>query len=125
MDIPQHLQYTSEHLWVKAEGDQWLAGITSYAQNLLGDIVFVDAPSVRTSLSINQTCGLVESVKTGSDLYAPLSGVVVASNESLRDHPEQINDAPYDTWIFKFQAAPDADLSVLLNAEQYQRLIQD
>ncbi len=123
MKIPENLKYSTEHLWVKSDGDgQWLAGITDYAQELLGDIVFVDAPEVGSQLTAGATCGLVESVKTGSDLHAPLDGTVTEINETLTNYPEQINDKPYETWIFKFQAN-DVDLSKLLDAAAYRQSI--
>lgn len=123
MKIPENLRYSSEHLWVKADDDgQMLAGITDYAQDLLGDIVFVDAPHVGSQLQAGAVCGLVESVKTGSDLHAPLDGTVVAINPVLQDHPEQINDDPYGSWIFKFEADP-AGLQGLLDAAAYRQLI--
>lgn len=123
MNIPDHLKYSSEHLWVKPQDEGlWLAGITDYAQDLLGDIVFVDMPKIGTSLVAGQACGLVESVKTGSDLHAPLNGEVVEVNETLASYPEQLNDKPYETWIFKFKAE-NTDLSGLLNADAYRQLI--
>lgn len=122
MNVPENLHYTTEHLWIKADGNVWLSGITDYAQNLLGDIVFVDAPKVGAVLIEGNSCGLVESVKTGSDLHAPLNGTVTAVNEELQNHPELLNDKPYDAWIFKFQA-DQADLSALLDANAYQKLI--
>lgn len=122
MNVPENLHYTTEHLWIKAEADIWLAGITDYAQDLLGDIVFVDAPKVGTTLIEGHSCGLVESVKTGSDLHAPLNGAVIEINDELQNHPELINDKPYDTWIFKFKV-DQADLSSLLDARAYQELI--
>jgi glycine cleavage system H protein len=125
MNIPENLGYSAEHLWVKADEDgSWLAGITDYAQDLLGDIVFVDAPEVGSKLTQNMTCGLVESVKTGSDLHAPLDGTVVAVNEALQNNPELINDKPYEAWIFKFKA-DNADLSQLLDATAYRQLVGD
>lgn len=99
-----------------------MAGITDYAQDLLGDIVFVDMPKIGTQLLAGAVCGLVESVKTGSDLHAPLDGTVIEINGSLSTYPEQINDKPYETWIFKFQA-DNADLSKLLDAATYQQSI--
>lgn len=122
MKIPENLSYSSEHLWVKTDTDgMLLAGITDYAQDLLGDIVFVDAPKVGSKLKATETCGLIESVKTGSDLHAPLNGTVVAVNDELQDHPEQINDDPYGSWIFKLKAE-DANLSGLLDAAAYRQL---
>lgn len=123
MNTPENLSYSTEHLWIKAEEDGlWSAGITDYAQDLLGDIVFVDAPKVGTELTAGTACGLIESVKTGSDLHAPLDGTVVVVNETLQNYPEQINDKPYEAWIFKFQA-DKADISALLDAPAYQQLI--
>jgi glycine cleavage system H protein len=104
MKIPENLKYSTDHLWVKSDDDgHWLAGITDYAQDLLGDIVFVEAPKVGTQLIAGSTCGLVESVKTGSDLHAPLDGKVIEVNEAMSSYPEQINDKPYETWISNFR----------------------
>lgn len=123
MNTPENLSYSTEHLWIKADEDGlWLAGITDYAQDLLGDIVFVDAPKIGAKLKENEACGLVESVKTGSDLHAPLNGTVVAVNETLQDHPEQINDDPYASWIFKFETG-QTNFSGLLDAAAYRQLI--
>lgn len=126
MNIPENLSYTAEHLWVRtAEDGDWLAGITDYAQDLLGDIVFVEAPAIGTSLEAGKPCGLVESVKTGSDLHAPLDGVVNAVNEALLGTPEKINDAPYEAWIFKLQPSNPADITNLLSATAYRKLLGD
>ncbi|HZV97588.1 MAG TPA: glycine cleavage system protein GcvH [Methylophilaceae bacterium] len=123
MNIPDDLHYTAEHLWVRrAEGDAWLAGITDYAQDLLGDIVYVEAPAVGATLKAGTPCGLVESVKTGSDLHAPLDGTVEAINEALQTTPEQINDTPYEAWIFKFRPN-DASTTGLLDAAGYRTLL--
>lgn len=122
MKIDNDLRYSNEHIWVRkvAEGE-YQAGITDYAQDLLGDIVFVEFPEIGTNLEANKACGLIESVKTGSDLHAPLNGVVTEINTSLQINPEQINDAPYKTWIFKFQTKDDD--TILLSAESYQALV--
>lgn len=124
MRIPQLLLYSTEHLWTKPTGDGlWEAGITDYAQDLLGDIVFIDAPAVGSILTAGKPCGLVESVKTGSDLHAPVDGEVTEVNEALMNAPELINDKPYEAWIFKFKSN-DTDIeSQLLSAEAYQALI--
>ncbi|NCV63252.1 MAG: glycine cleavage system protein GcvH, partial [Betaproteobacteria bacterium] len=92
-------QYHSEHTWVRVENDIAFVGITVHAQDTLGDIVFVEFPLVGSALEANQPCGLVESVKTGSDLHAPIDGTVTQINTTLQVNPEQINDAPYKTWI--------------------------
>ncbi len=125
MKIPEHLFYSADHLWVTPAGDGlWLAGITDYAQDLLGDIVYVEAPAVGTTLVAGQACGLVESVKTGSDLHAPLDGVVTAINEELQGNPEYINDAPYKAWIFKLQASDSTAGEQLLSADAYTALLR-
>lgn len=115
--------FSPQHLWTKATADgAWEAGITDYAQNLLGDIVFVEAPAVGTRLNAAQPCGLVESVKTGSDLHALINGVVLEINQAVIDSPEQINDHPYKAWIFRFKADNDADAEQLLSASAYDAL---
>ena len=125
MKFPAQLYYTAEHLWVLQEphGD-WLAGITDYAQDLLGDIVFIDPPKLGDALVNAKPCGIVESVKTGSDLHAPMNGVVTAINEELLGAPEAINDKPYTAWIFKFKPTDVNDRAHFLSAEAYQKLIE-
>lgn len=120
MKFPNQLHYTAQHLWVKpaAEGD-FLAGITDYAQDLLGDIVFIEPPKLGDKLIYGTPCGIVESVKTGSDLHAPMNGVVTAINEDLLNAPEGINDKPYAAWIFKFKPDNDSDTRHFLSAEAY------
>jgi len=124
MQTPQSLLYSAQHLWAKPVADGiWEAGITDYAQDLLGDIVFVDAPAVGSTIMAGQPCGLVESVKTGSDLHALTDGEVTAINQDVINSPEQINDNPYKAWIFKFKP-DDADIeNKLLSAEAYKTLI--
>jgi glycine cleavage system H protein len=120
MDIPEHLQYTTEHLWLRpAEDGSWFAGITDYAQDLLGDIVYIEAPAAGTVIKAGLTCGLVESVKTGSDLHAPVDGLIEAINESLAAAPEKINEAPYDSWIFRLRPSNPAQIRNLLDAAKY------
>ena len=123
MQIPQPLFYSAQHLWAKPLADgTWEAGITDYAQDLLGDIVFVDAPAVGSALKAGQPCGLVESVKTGSDLHALVDGEVTAINQDVINAPEQINDHPYKAWIFKFKTSDTDVESKLLSAEAYKTL---
>lgn len=123
MQIPQSLLYSAQHLWAKPLGDgMWEAGITDYAQDLLGDIVFVDAPAVGSALQAGQPCGLVESVKTGSDLHALVDGEVTAINQDVINSPEQINDNPYKAWIFKFKTSDTDVANKLLSAEAYKAL---
>jgi glycine cleavage system H protein len=124
MKFPDNLLYTKEHLWVLQDPHgYWLAGITDYAQDLLGDIVYIEPPKLNTQLTNAQPCGLVESVKTGSDLHAPMNGIVTAINEDLLGNPEQINDKPYAAWIFKFTPSNASDTAHFLTAEAYQNLI--
>jgi len=124
MKIPEDLNYTKEHLWVRSTEDgNWVAGITDYAQDLLGDIVYVEAPAVGETVRSGEPCGLIESVKTSSDLHAPLDGVITAVNEALQNTPEQINDAPYSAWIFKFRPDNQADMAKLQGAEAYRKLL--
>jgi glycine cleavage system H protein len=125
MHIPESLLYSTEHLWTKANKDGlWEAGITDYAQDLLGDIVFIDAPAVGSKLNAGKPCGLVESVKTGSDLHALVDGEVIEINQTLINAPEFINEKPYQAWIFKYKpsaANGKADIeNKLLSAEAYQ-----
>lgn len=123
MKIDNDLRYSKDHLWVRkiTEGE-YQAGITDYAQDLLGDIVFVEFPLVGSALQADQPCGLVESVKTGSDLHAPVNGVVTQINTTLQINPEQINDAPYKTWIFTFNTSDESSIHALLDAAAYQAL---
>jgi glycine cleavage system H protein len=123
MKLPEQLKYTAEHLWVRrGEDGVCYAGITDYAQDLLGDIVYVEAPAAGQALKAGQPCGLVESVKTGSDLHAPLDGVVQDVNEGLRQQPEQINEDPYQAWIFSFRESGDRQVE-LLDADAYRKLL--
>jgi glycine cleavage system H protein len=123
MQIPQSLFYSAQHLWARPLADDiWEAGITDYAQDLLGDVVFVDAPAVGSTLKAGQSCGLVESVKTGSDLHALVDGEVTEINQDVINAPEQINDHPYKAWIFKFKASSTDVENILLSAEAYKAL---
>jgi len=126
MKLPSDLSYTKEHLWVQQTPDgNWLAGITDYAQDLLGDIVYLEPPTVDAAISNGRACGIVESVKTGSDLHAPTDGVVTEINEALVDMPEDINDAPYKAWIFKFKPSNPDDTAHFLTPEAYDALIAE
>lgn len=114
-----HFHFCSAHTWAtQTEDGTWLVGISDYAQEMLGDVVFIDAPAVGSRVTQDQVCGLVESVKTGSDLYAPLSGEVVAVNEAVLSAPEQLNDTPYQAWIFRLHAQA-AGVDQLQSAEAY------
>jgi len=131
MRIPPSLLYSKEHLWTKpdqvvaGQDDIWIAGITDYAQDLLGDIVFIDAPAIGSQLLAGTPCGLVESVKTGSDLHALVDGEVVEINTALLAAPEGINEKPYEAWIFKFKPSAHHLGDLLLDAEAYKNLISE
>ena len=121
LSFPDDLRYSESHEWVKP-GDDGIAtvGISDYAQSELGDVVFVELPEVDTQVSARDEVSVVESVKTASDLYAPVSGEIVAVNELLADSPETINSSPYDDgWIFKIRMSNDEELKELLSAEEY------
>lgn len=125
MKYPEQLYYSPLHLWAKPlDNDTWEAGITDYAQDLLGDIVFVQSPQAETVLTKDTPCGLVESVKTGSDLHAPLSGIVTEVNETLSRAPEALNDKPYQAWIFRFKATKPDETHDLLDADAYAKLVE-
>ena len=119
-EYPEQLRYTSEHEWVQPVGDRLRVGITAYAQDALGDIVFVSLPDEGASVTAGSSVGEVESTKSVSDLYAPISGTVVARNEALDGTPELVNTDPYgDGWMFEVEAADPGALDGLLTAEQY------
>ena len=120
MAIPDDLRYSKEHEWVRAEGSRATIGITSFAADELGDIVFVELPEGGASLQQFQTFGVVESVKAVSDLFSPVSGEVVEVNEALRDAPELLNSDPFgEGWILKVELADAAELDVLMDAATY------
>ena len=117
---PSDRRYTSEHEWVKLEGDLAVVGITHFAQDQLGDVVYVEFPNVGDRLESMKPFGVIESVKTASDLFAPISGTVAEINSGLRDHWEVVNDAPYEGgWLIKVQPDDPADIDKLMTAEQY------
>ncbi len=125
MKYPDTLLYTNEHLWVsQSPTGEWLAGITNYAQDLLGDIVFIQPPKIGDSIQNGVACGVVESVKTGSDLHAPMDGVVTEINDALLNAPEDINEKPYSAWIFKFKPLNDVEIGHFLTAAAYADLIK-
>ena len=123
---PPDLKYTSEHEWVRIDNGEAVVGITEFAQDQLGDVVYVELPPVGTRVEQNKQFGVVESVKTASDLYSPLSGEVVAINETLVDEPQVVNDEPYgDGWMIRVRPDNVAELDSLLSAEQYADLTGD
>jgi len=126
MNFPTNVKYTSEHEWIRLEGEVAYVGITDYAQDQLGDIVFVDIPTEGETLAAGEVFGTIEVVKTISDLFLPVSGEVLEQNEALADQPELVNNDPYgEGWIIKIKPAADADFDSLLDAEAYKALVNE
>ena len=124
MSIPSNLKYTASHEWVKTEADGTVSiGITQHAQELLGDMVFVEAPSVGRKLKAREECAVVESVKAAADVYAPISGEVTEVNSDLDSSPENINSDPYGAWMFRMKPDNAADVAALLDAAGYQAVV--
>lgn len=124
MNIPQELKYTKDHEWVRVEGDHAVIGVTDFAQKELGDIVYVDVDTEGETVEKDEVFGSVEAVKTVSDLLMPITGEVVAFNESLEDAPEMVNNDPYgDGWMIKVAISDANELESLLTAEQYNDLV--
>ena len=124
MNFPETLRYTKEHEWLRLEGQEGVVGITDFAQDSLGDVVFVELPAVGAALSQGQTFGVVESNKTVSDLFAPVSGRVVSVNETLREKPEQVNGDPYGGgWMIRIALARQDEVDTLLDAKAYQAFV--
>jgi glycine cleavage system H protein len=125
MSVPADLKYTDSHEWVRLEADGTATvGITHHAQDLLGDLVFVENPATGRVLRKGEECGVVESVKAASDIYAPLSGAVVAVNAELETAPEKINQSAYEAWMFRLKVADTAEVAGLLDAAAYQKLVE-
>src|SRR5574340_161972 len=124
MSNPSNLKYTASHEWIKTEADGTISiGITQHAQELLGDMVFVENPAVGRKLKAKEECAVVESVKAAADVYAPVSGEVTAVNAELDSKPEAINADPYAAWMFRMKPANPADLNGLLDAAAYQAVV--
>jgi len=125
MNIPENLFYTSDHEWIRVEGNTGWIGVTDFAQHQLGDIVFVDVAVVGETIAENETFGTIEAVKTVSDMFMPMESEVLEFNEALNDEPELINKDPYgEGWIVKVNIADTSKISALLNAEQYKALVE-
>jgi glycine cleavage system H protein len=121
MSTPTNLKYTASHEWVRTEADGTITvGITHHAQELLGDLVFVENPAVGRKLKAKEECAVVESVKAAADVYAPISGEVTATNGDLESAPEKINADPYGAWMFKLKPDSAADIDGLMDAAAYQ-----
>jgi glycine cleavage system H protein len=125
MSIPEALRYSSDHEWISVEGSKIRMGITDYAQDALGDVVYVQVPTVGASVSAGDTMSEVESTKSVSDIYAPVTGTIVAVNEALADQPETINSDPYGAgWICEIELADPSQLDTLLDASGYRALVE-
>jgi glycine cleavage system H protein len=121
---PNDLRYTKSHEWAKKEADGTVTvGITDHAQSLLGDMVFVELPKVGTKVAAGKECGVVESVKAASDVYAPVAGEVTAVNTAVSDSPESVNQDAYAAWMFRLKPANAADVDALLDAQAYEALV--
>lgn len=126
MNFPENLKYTSEHEWIRKEGDVAYVGITDYAQSQLGDIVFVDVPTVGETLKKDEVFGTIEVVKTISDLFIPVSGEVIELNEQLEGNPELVNSDPYgEGWIIKVRLTEPKELDNLLDAAAYKKVVNE
>ena len=124
MNVPGDLRYSADHEWIAIDGDRAKIGITDYAQDALGDVVFVQVPEVGTTVTSGQSFSEVESTKSVSDIYAPIGGTIVEVNTSLADAPEQVNQDPYGSgWLCVIEIADPAELDVLLDAAAYQSLV--
>jgi len=126
MNVPSHLKYTKSHEWVRAEADGTITvGITEHAQDLLGDLVFIDLPEIGKTLAAEQEAAVVESVKAAADVYAPVAGTVTAINETLNGAPELVNQDAYAAWLFKMKPANAGDLAQLLDAAAYASISEE
>jgi glycine cleavage system H protein len=122
MNVPENLKYTASHEWVRTEADGSVTiGITDFAQDALGDLVFIELPEVGRKLAAGESCAVVESVKAASDVYAPVAGEVIATNDALKDAPEQLNANAFAAWMWKMK--PAGDTAALMSAEAYQQNI--
>jgi glycine cleavage system H protein len=125
VEFPSDRKYSREHEWIATEGASARVGITDYAQDQLGDVVFVQLPDVGLEVVANASCAEVESTKSVSEIYSPVSGVIASVNESLNDEPERLNRDPYgDGWIFTITMADPGELDVLLDAAAYQEMVE-
>jgi glycine cleavage system H protein len=126
MNLPKDLKYSKDHEWIKVEGDVAVIGITDYAQDSLGDIVFLELPDVEAELSQGETFGVVESVKAVSDLVTPVSGKVIETHEHLIDAPETINSDPYGVgWMIKIELSDNSEIEALFDAASYEKFLAE
>ncbi len=126
MNTPQDLKYTASHEWIRQESDGTVSiGITFHAQDQLGDVVFVEPPKPGRKVKKGEECGVIESVKAAADIYAPLSGEIVAANDELADAPEKINEDPYAAWMFRLKPDDAKEMAALLDAAGYENTIKN
>lgn len=124
MSYPADLKYTKEHEWIRVDGNTGTIGITDFAQQQLGDVVYVELPDLGSKLTAGQVFGTIESVKAVSELFAPVSGEVTETNGSLKDRPDAVNSKPHETWMVKVKLANSGEVASLLDAAAYEALIQ-
>lgn len=124
MSYPADLKYTKEHEWIRVDGNTGTIGITDFAQQQLGDVVYVELPDVGSTLTAGQVFGTIESVKAVSELFAPVTGEVIETNGSLKDRPDHVNSKPHETWMVKVKLAGASELGALMDAAAYEALIQ-
>ncbi len=124
-ELPENLKYAKTHEWSKLEDDNIIRiGITDFAQEELGDLVYIEFPEMGEHLNAGEQCAVVESVKTASDLFSPVTGTIIAINEALSDTPEKVNDGAYDAWLFCLKADDLSELDNLMDAAAYQQMIE-
>ncbi|BFN38199.1 glycine cleavage system protein GcvH [Fidelibacter multiformis] len=123
MNFPKNLKYSDDHEWVRVEGDEAVIGITDFAQSELGDVVYLELPSVGDEVSKGDAFGTIEAVKTVSDMLAPVSGEIIAVNEDLNDSPEDVNKEPYESWLVKIKMSDPSETEDLMDAEAYEEFI--
>jgi glycine cleavage system H protein len=124
MSYPADLKYTKEHEWIRVDGNTGTIGITDFAQQQLGDVVYVELPDVGATLTAGQVFGTIESVKAVSELFSPVSGEVTETNGSLKDRPDAVNSKPHETWMVKVKLANPGDAASLMDSKSYEALIQ-
>lgn len=126
MNLPEELRYSKEHEWARLDGNKVYVGITDFAQSELGDVVFVELPGEGDEINANDEFGSVESVKTVSELYSPVSGTIVEVNYDLEDSPEYVNESPYDdAWMICVEITDESELDDLLTADEYQAMVEE
>jgi glycine cleavage system H protein len=123
MNIPKNLKYSEDHEWVRVEGDEAIIGITDFAQSELGDVVFLELPIVGDEVAQGEAFGTVEAVKTVSDMLSPVSGEVIAVNETLNDSPEDVNKDPYESWLVRVRMSDPSETDSLMDADAYEAFI--